>query len=61
MTSKNPEVTARSKIKTAIKDLRLEQRVRVLADVLAAIGLPSFSGMLLESLAETKHEAHKDF
>lgn len=61
MASKNPMVIARSRVKAALKNLTPEQRVHVLADTLTAVGLPSFSAMLLESLGQTKAEVFKEF
>lgn len=61
MASKNPEVVARSKVKAAIKDLTFEQRMRVLVDVLNAIGLHSLAGIMGQMFAETKREHYKDF
>ena len=61
MVSKNPEVNARSKCKAAIKDLTFEQRVRVICDMLAGIGLASFAAMMREAFSETKREHYKDF
>ena len=52
MMSRCPESVARSRVKTAIKHLTLTQRMRVIADVLRAIGLPMFALQITEHLSD---------